>query len=132
MLGVIFSVTLTNLSPTPQIIDLGPPPTDNNYRIIGMEFVNPTTGPLQDAFSFNLSMGTDPENPVNVLNEPPATIQPGQFNISQVWGQGYLPLGSTTSNYMPAAQNEYLKFSGSGVPSLRVDFIGYIEPSSSN
>lgn len=100
---VAWSFTLSNLGPTPQIINLGPAPTDNNYVPFFMTLRNIK---CKDAVGLQMSMGTDYKTPVNVLNYPDMITN----DMTQDFF-GYLPYGMVGNSIVPADQNLYVEYS---------------------
>lgn len=102
---VAWSFTLTNLGPTPQIINLGPAPTNSNYVPVECVIRNVQT---KVAVGLILSFGTNQKNPINVLDsegDPSVTKwMAGKFN-------GYLTYGMSGNSIVPADQNLYVEYS---------------------
>lgn len=100
---VAWSFTLTSLGPAPQIINLGPAPTDSNYVPFFMTLRNINA---KDAVGLQMSMGTDYKNPINVLNYPDMVSESMNQNLN-----GYFPYGMGGNSIVPADQNLYVEYS---------------------
>lgn len=103
-LVVAWSFTLTNLGPTPQIINLGPAPTDNTYLPIE-EVIGLGKTPISDAAGLKLTLGTIATNPVNVYNYFNCLICGGES------GSNYLAQGMWGVSPVPAGKSLYAEYS---------------------
>lgn len=99
---VAWSFTLTNLGQTPQIINLGPAPTDANYVPF---FATLRNCNLADANGLIISAGTNATNPTNVINSISIGAGMNQ-NLN-----GYIPYGLGGNSIVPADKDLYVEYS---------------------
>jgi hypothetical protein len=106
-LVLAWSITLTNIGPTPQIIDMGATPTNDAYMISYIQERNVNVTPPNlppDRGELNMSVGTDPNNPTNLIPLDENLPRYGLFS-------GKI-LSIYTDTVIPAGSHLYMQYSG--------------------
>lgn len=126
-----WSITLSNFSTAPQVINLGPAPTQNNYQITMMVTRNMTrSNILAPASLATVSFGSNPENPTDILSSWPIGGS-DEFTASTSVlsaGPGVSNSGSLT---LAAGQDLYVQYQDeNAVPgeSATIDIFAYPIP----